>query len=149
MAARAGTTQRGPDAVAAALILAASLALFAPALFGPRAILIGDSLFHGIPMLHYLREVLYGDYSLLWTDLVYVGHPVFAESQGGFLNPLNLLVAALFEPLTGVDVYHFLCAIHTRRRKVHQSGRPRTQCFQQDRGGVEETSLRFRQRDRM
>ncbi len=109
MAVRAGATQRGPDAVAAALILAASAALFAPALFGPRAILIGDSLFHGIPMLHYLREVLYGGYSLLWTDLVYVGHPVFAESQGGFLNPLNLLVAALFEPLTGVDVYHFLC----------------------------------------
>lgn len=108
-AARVATTQRGPDVAAAALILAASLALFAPALFGPRAILIGDSLFHGIPMLHYLREVLYGDYSLLWTDLVYVGHPVFAESQGGFLNPLNLLVAALFEPLTGVDVYHALC----------------------------------------
>ena len=109
MAARVATTQRGPDVVAAVLILAATLVLFAPALFGPRAILIGDSLFHGIPMLHYLREVLYGDYSLLWTDLVYVGHPVFAESQGGFLNPLNLLVAALFEPLTGVDVYHALC----------------------------------------
>jgi hypothetical protein len=108
-AARVATTQRGPDVVAAVLILAATLALFAPALFGPRAILIGDSPFHGIPMLHYLREVLYGHYSMLWTDLVYAGHPVFAESQGGFLNPLNLLVAALFEPVTGVDVYHFLC----------------------------------------
>ncbi len=103
-AARVATTQRGPDVVAAVLILAATLALFAPALFGPRAILIGDSPFHGIPMLHYLREVLYGHYSMLWTDLVYAGHPVFAESQGGFLNPLNLLVAALFEPVTGVDV---------------------------------------------
>jgi len=99
----------GADAAAAALILAGALALFAPALFGERAILIGDSPFHGIPMLHYLHEVLRGHYSLLWTDLVYGGHPVFAESQGGFLNPLNLLVAALFDPLAGVDVYHFLC----------------------------------------
>jgi hypothetical protein len=101
----------GADAAAIALILAGSLALFGPALFGPRAILIGDSPFHGIPMLHYLREVLYGHYSLLWTDLVYAGHPVFAESQGGFLNPLNLLVAALFAPVSGVDVYHFLCTL--------------------------------------
>ena len=92
---RAAMRRPGPEVAAIALILAGSLALFAPALFGPRAILIGDSPFHGIPMLHYLREVLYGHYSLLWTDLVYAGHPVFAESQGGFLNPLNLAASTI------------------------------------------------------
>ncbi len=97
------------DWAAACLLFAATLLFFFPVLFDDQSILIGDAIFHGIPMLHYLREVIHGRYDMLWTDLIYGGHPIFAESQGGFLSPLNLVIAWLFEPVTGVDVYHALC----------------------------------------
>ncbi len=47
----------------------------------------------------------------LWTDLLYGGHPYFAEAQGGFLNPLNFVVALFFEPIAGQNIYNWLSII--------------------------------------
>jgi hypothetical protein len=85
--------------------------LYAPALFDGKTQIHGDSIFHSISALELNRRMIHEGVSPLWSNLVYGGHPYFAESQGGFLNPLNLAVALFFEPVTGQNVYHWLSMI--------------------------------------
>ena len=66
---------------------------------------------HSVPMIEFYHKMLHEGISPLWTDLVYGGHPYFAESQGGLLNPLNLAVALFFNPVTGQNIYHWLSII--------------------------------------
>jgi len=82
--------------------------LYAPALFGGKIQIFGDSMIHSLSVLEFNRKMLHEGVSPLWTDLLYGGHPYFAEGQGGFFNPLNFLVALLFNPVTGQNIYHWL-----------------------------------------
>lgn len=91
------------------LVLLVLLGYFwAPALWGGKLLIHGDSAHHGLILLWQLREVLTGHDALLWSSRIYAGHPLFAEGQGGFVHPLNILVALLFEPVRGLGVIHCL-----------------------------------------
>lgn len=70
-------------------------------------IIHGDAAHHGLSLLTMLSRWLEGGDSLLWASGAYGGHPLFAESQGGFLNPTNI-AGALFEPTYGFGVTHWL-----------------------------------------
>lgn len=85
--------------------------LYAPALFCGKTQIHGDSITYSLSVIEFDRKMLHENISPLWTDLVYGGHPYFAESQGGFLNPLNLAVALFFNPVVGQNIYHWLSII--------------------------------------
>lgn len=90
-------------------VLATSL--YAPALFYGKTQIHGDSILHSLVALDFNRKWLHEGVSPLWSNLVYGGHPYFAEGQGGFLNPLNIIVAFVFDPIAGLNVYHWLAII--------------------------------------
>lgn len=80
-----------------------------PSLWRGQVIIHSDAAHHGYSLLVFLHEWLQGTGdSLLWFSDIYGGHPLFAESQGGFLNPLNLISAYLFEPKYGVGILHWM-----------------------------------------
>ncbi len=80
-----------------------------PSLWNEQLIIHADSAHLGLSLLQLLHGWLHGEVdSLLWSSGIYGGHPIFAESQGGFLNPLNLICAYFFEPEYGVGVLHWL-----------------------------------------
>ncbi|SDU34565.1 hypothetical protein SAMN05216296_3217 [Pseudomonas pohangensis] len=79
-----------------------------PSLWQGEVIIHADSAHHGWTLLSVLHNWILGEADLLWDSGIYGGHPVFAESQGGYLNPTNLLSALLFKPEHGVGVLHWL-----------------------------------------
>lgn len=86
-------------------------ALWLPPLLQGRLIIHGDSAHHGLPLLKLLGEAMAGKESLLWSSRIYGGHPLLAESQGGFVEPLNILAAGLFEPALALGVFHWLAML--------------------------------------
>jgi len=58
-----------------------------------------------------LYRAIHGEYSALWTDKMYGGHPIFAEGQGAFAHPLNLLVASFLSPIVAYNLFHYICTI--------------------------------------
>jgi hypothetical protein len=82
-----------------------------PSLWNSKLIIHGDSGLHGLPLLWLHHQALAGHESLLWSSRVYGGHPLFAESQGGFANPINILSAWLFEPLYALGFLHWLTVV--------------------------------------
>jgi len=94
-----------------ALFIVMATWFYAPALFEGKIQIHGDSIFLGLPLLDCQHKALHGHGALLWTDLMYGGHPLFAEGQGGFANPLNIFVTFFFSPITGHNVFHWLCII--------------------------------------
>jgi len=79
-----------------------------PSLWSGQVIVHADAAHHGLSLLSFLSDALHGERELLWDSGVYGGHPLFAEGQGGFANPLNILCAYLFEPEYGIGVFHWL-----------------------------------------
>ncbi|MEM6579925.1 MAG: hypothetical protein AAF699_01560 [Pseudomonadota bacterium] len=82
--------------------------LFYPALFLDRSLVHGDNLNHGYAFFKFQHDVLFSGVSPFWTNLVYGGHPLFAESQAGLSNPILYLTAALFSPEFGHNFIHWL-----------------------------------------
>lgn len=97
---------RGKYSLAIALMLVTGFWL--PSLLDGKLIIHGDSGLHGLPLVWLHHEALTGPESLLWSNRVYGGHPMFAEGQGGFANPLNILAAGLFGPLYALGFLHWL-----------------------------------------
>ena len=85
--------------------------IFFPALFLDQSLVHGDNLHHGYAILKFHSRVIHEGYSPFWTDLVYGGHPIFAESQGGLSNPFNYIVAWLLPPEFGHNFIHYLSMI--------------------------------------
>jgi len=85
--------------------------LYAPAFFCGKIQIFGDSIIHSLSVLELNRKMLHEGISPLWTNLLYGGHPYFAEGQGGFLNPLNLIVSLFCNPVAGQHLYHWLAII--------------------------------------
>lgn len=77
-----------------------------PALFEGKTIIHGDSITHGLPLFHAHIKSIYGGESILWSNNIFGGHPLFAEGQGGYANPLNILIATLFNPILGHQLVH-------------------------------------------
>ncbi|HQW19083.1 MAG TPA: YfhO family protein [Rhodocyclaceae bacterium] len=78
-----------------------------PSLLDGKLIIHGDSGLHGLPLIWLHHQALTGQESLLWSSRIYGGHPMFAEGQGGFANPLNILSVWLFEPLYALGFLHW------------------------------------------
>jgi hypothetical protein len=79
-----------------------------PALWHEQIILHQDAGHFSQSLLIWQHQSLFSGRELLWDSGIYGGHPLFAESQGGFANPLNILCAFLFDPLYGMGVLHWL-----------------------------------------
>jgi hypothetical protein len=90
------------------ILFAAVTFMWWPTLFEGKAIIFGDSVIHGLPLLQLFRNFLHGGESPLWVKEIYGGHALFAEGQGGFASPLNLLVALVFPPVLASSVFHYL-----------------------------------------
>lgn len=93
------------------ILFACVTCMWWPTLFAGKVIISGDSIIHGLPLLHFFRDFLHGGESPLWVKEIFGGHPLFAEGQGGFASPLNLLVAWAFPPTLGSSVFHYLCML--------------------------------------
>ena len=83
----------------------------APGLFGDQTFGHGDNLRVGLPFLQHQGDLLREGGNLLWTDLLYGGHPLLAEGQAGFTNPLHIIVALLFPPHLGYNLLHWLSIV--------------------------------------
>jgi len=94
------------------LVIAALVTAFWwPTLFDGKTLVHGDSIVHGLPLMDLHSRALHGDASVLWSNQIYGGHPIFAEGQGAFAHPLNILLAALVPPIYGHNLFHFLCML--------------------------------------
>lgn len=93
------------------LLFAMVTLMWWPTLAGGKTLIHGDSLVHGLPLLNFLKNYLHGGESPLWVSEIYGGHPLFAEGQGGFTQPLNLLVAWMVPPVLGNNLFHYLCML--------------------------------------
>ena len=82
-----------------------------PTLFAGKSLVFGDSVIHGLPLLHFFKDYLHGGESPLWVKEIYGGHPLFAEGQGAFAEPLNLFIAWAFPPILGNNVFHYFCML--------------------------------------
>lgn len=84
------------------------VAYYWPALFGGMTQAHGDSIFHGLALLKVHQEFLFQWRLPLWLADIYGGHPLLAEGQIAFFNPLVLLTSALVEPVYGQNLFHVL-----------------------------------------
>ena len=82
-------------------LLLLTLVLWAPALFQGGTIFHGDFLSVTLPQFDLLARALRGTTSVLWSDAVYGGHPLFAEGQGAFADPFDLVAAGVIAPVFG------------------------------------------------
>ncbi len=90
------------------LITLMSAALYYPVLFQHKTQIHAEGVSLGVALMHMLSAALHGDTSMLWTTSIYGGHPVFAEGQGGFANPLHLLLAWLLQAVPAYNVNQFV-----------------------------------------
>ncbi len=67
-----------------------------------------DNAVHGLPLANLHHRILTGQESALWSPLIYGGHPLFAESQGAFANPINIVLSYLLPPITVSTLLHWL-----------------------------------------
>ena len=95
-------------ALTIAVVAAFSAYLLYPALFLDRSLVHGDNMHHGYAMMKFHHDVIHNGVSPLWTNLIYGGHALFAESQAGLSNPVNYLVAWLLPPEFGHNLIHWL-----------------------------------------
>jgi len=102
---RSGLLTTTVVALVVALIITA---FWAPALFHNKTHFIGDAIGHSLPLLDLHARALKGAANLLWSENIFGGHPLYAEGQGAFSHPLNLLFAWLVPPLYGASLFHFV-----------------------------------------
>ena len=86
------------------LVAAMPVLFYYPVLFQQRTQIHGEGVSVGIALMHMLSSALQGETGLLWTTSIYGGHPIFAEGQGGFANPLHLLLAWLLSPVAAYNI---------------------------------------------
>lgn len=101
------TTSRQSFVLLALLIVMVSAWLW-PALGMQFFFAYGDNAIHGLPLAELHARILEGSEAALWTPLIYGGHPLFAETQGAFANPVNMLLGALLPPLQVSILLHWL-----------------------------------------
>jgi hypothetical protein len=96
------------------IVLLATLFYF-PALFLQRTLVHGDITTIDLPFFEFFARVMKGQASPLWSREMWGGHPLFAEGQGGFAHPLNIVWATVVTPLLGpirsMNVFYWLLKI--------------------------------------
>lgn len=93
------------------LIATMPVLFYYPVLFMEFTQIHAEGLSVGIALMQMLSSALEGDTGMLWTTSIYGGHPIFAEGQGGFANPLHLLLAWFFSPVAAYNINQFLCML--------------------------------------
>lgn len=89
------------------LVIFATIFFF-PTLTGEETMIHGETVSLWIPLNTLLHDAIHNGGSLLWTDKIYGGHPLFAEGQGAFAQPLNLILATLFQPIQAYNLFNWL-----------------------------------------
>ena len=97
--------------IAVSVVAILSAYLLYPALFLDRSLVHEDNLHHGYALLKFHYDVIHQGLSPLWSNLIYGGHPIFAEGQAGLSNPIQYLVAWLFRPEFGHNLLHWLAMV--------------------------------------
>ncbi len=93
------------------ILVGMAAAFWWPTLVDGKSLIHGDAIVHGLPLMDLHARVLHEGASVLWSEQIFGGHPLFAESQGAFAHPLNLLLAWLVPPVYGHNLFHFLCMV--------------------------------------
>jgi len=91
-----------------ALLIAMVTVFMWPTLGGTLFFGYADNGIHGLPLVELHARILRGGESAMWSPLVYGGHPLFAESQGAFANPVNILLSWLLPPVLVSSLLHWL-----------------------------------------
>lgn len=84
------------------VLLFMTIVFWRPALLAHKSIIHGDSMEHGLSQFTLHARSLHDLGQLLWSDKVFGGDPIFAEAQGGFANPFNMISAWVVAPVSGV-----------------------------------------------
>jgi len=106
-----GASRTSPLAIAVLLFGLLVAWMFWPALAGTGSFVHGDNISVGLALQSLLARSLDGGVFPLWSDQIYGGHPIFAEGQGAFAHPLNLLLFGLLDPLHAHDLFFPLCSL--------------------------------------
>ncbi|MEM6415330.1 MAG: hypothetical protein AAF720_11825 [Pseudomonadota bacterium] len=83
------------------------ITLYRDFIFAGRVFLISDNAQFSIPMMDILKKSLAEGTLPFWSNLIYGGHPIYAEGQTGVFNPVVLVALLLFEPQRAVTAIHF------------------------------------------
>jgi hypothetical protein len=94
-------------------VFAVVVVYYWPALFGGMTQAHGDSIFHGLALFKVHQDFLFQWRLPLWLGDIYGGHPLLAEGQIAFFNPLMLLTSALVKPVYGQNLFHVLALCWT------------------------------------
>jgi len=68
-----------------------------------------DAQIKNVPSRYYFYERIYKDFSFpFWTEKQYLGFPIYADAENGYLNPINILSILIFGPELSYKVLHLL-----------------------------------------
>jgi hypothetical protein len=95
------------DCIAILFLVAVTTYFWAPALFMNGTIIHGETARFGIPMMSMQPNIFERGNDILWSSSISGGHPLFAEGQGAFANPLRYLLSELFQPIFAYNAYHW------------------------------------------
>ena len=66
-----------------------------------------DPLKYFYPSRYYLYDTLKNGSFPFWTERILTGFPIYADSERGYLNPLNTISVLMFGPFTSYKILHF------------------------------------------
>jgi len=68
-----------------------------------------DATFFYYPSRFYLHERIFNDSSFpFWTEKLFMGFPIYADAETGYLNPINILSIIVFGPDLSYKILHLL-----------------------------------------
>ncbi len=70
-----------------------------------------DLTYFNIPTMYHYAEALKQGTILQWNPYIYGGFPIFAEGQGSFLYPVNVLIHSIFDFLTALNLFFILHSV--------------------------------------
>ncbi len=91
-----------------AILVALVTAFWAPTLFHNKVLVHGDSVLHGLSLWDYYAQNIGQLSNLLWSRNTYGGHPIFAEGQGAFAFPLNMVLVHMMTPIYANSFAHWV-----------------------------------------
>ncbi len=83
------------------LLLVLTAFMLRSAIFLGRAMVHGDSIEFGLPLVILRARFIQGHAAATWVESLFGGHPMFAEGQAAFASPLPMLLSALVAPIAG------------------------------------------------
>ncbi|MFT6412622.1 MAG: hypothetical protein ACJASL_000404 [Paraglaciecola sp.] len=88
-------------------IVALATYFWSPALFDGKTLIHGETAHFGLPMMGMESSIFEKNNDILWSDKLSGGHPLHAEGQGAFANPIRHFISQIFEPIYAYNLYHW------------------------------------------